>query len=245
MTGRKVLGITKLIVLAIMTIPYYLYSQLVDYNKGSNKLKGAALMRRWCRLVVPLMGFSVKREGKLPKGGPYLYVCNHRSSLDPLILLTDVLAYPVSKADVGTYPMVGKGAQTVGVIFVKKTDRSSRQATKETIHASLKEGKSVLIFPEGRTHAKDTTVTFQKGAYEQAADLNVPVVPIAIDYKYTTDYWDHSDTMVDHYFKNLSKWKTPVKIKYGSPIQSDNSFALLRQSQSWINDGITELRAQW
>lgn len=245
MLGRKILGIVRLVLLGIITFPYFLISLVVRPDRRKDKMLGARLISSWCQVIVPLMGFSVRSVNKLPSGSPYLFVSNHRSSLDPLILLANVAAYPVSKADVSTYPMVGKGALRAGVIFVEKKNRSSRAATKEAIHAALKAGKSVLIFPEGRTHAEEKTVTFQKGAYDQAADLNVPVVPIALDYRYKSDCWDHKETMVQHYFRNLAKWRTPVSVRYGSPIRSDNSFTLLRQSQAWIDETISDLREQW
>ena len=88
MTGRKALGIVKLFLFGIFTFPFYAYSFFVNTNKSENKLKGAAVIRRWCKLVMPMMGFSTQQKGKPPKGAPYLFVANHRSSLDPLILMT-------------------------------------------------------------------------------------------------------------------------------------------------------------
>ena len=76
-----------------------------------------------------LLGYRIEVRGKVPEGSPFLFVCNHRSSLDPLALMANVPGYPVSRADVGDYPLVGKGAKTLGVIFVEKTNRSSRAAT--------------------------------------------------------------------------------------------------------------------
>ncbi len=141
--------------------------------------------------------------------------------------------------------MIGQGGHNVGVIFVKKTDKSSRAATKEAMHDALKEGRSILIFPEGRTHNEEKTITFQKGSFDQAALLGVPVVPLALDYQSKDDYWDHTDSMVDHFFKYLSKWKTNVSVSIGEPIVSDNAFTLLRGSQAWIDAEYLKMRKMW
>ncbi len=245
MNGRKILGILRLTLLGLVTLPYFLGAVILRPDKSRDKLAGAKYIGKWCRSMMSLLGYRIQVKGKAPEGSPYLFVCNHRSSLDPLALMAHVPGYPVSRADVEDYPVVGKGARMLGVIFVEKTNRSSRAATKEAIRRAFEEGKNIVIFPEGKTHAEPSTVTFQKGAYDQAADLGVPVVPVALDYKYTSDYWDHKETMVQHYFKNLAKWKTPIRMRIGKPIESENAFTLLRQSQAWIDEQVSEIRSEW
>jgi 1-acyl-sn-glycerol-3-phosphate acyltransferase len=154
-------------------------------------------------------------------------------------------ANPVSRSDVRNYPFLGKGAELSGIIFVNKESKTSRSATKEAIYQALKEGKSIMIYPEGKTGAQPLTSTFQKGSFDVAAELNIPVVPFVLEYKSLDDYWDHTDTLAVHYFKNLAKARTYLRMSIGEVIQSDNSFSLLRQSQQWINDEIVKLREDW
>ena len=128
---------------------------------------------------------------------------------------------------------------------LKKESKLSRGATKEAIYQALKNGKSVMIYPEGKTGAQPLTATFQKGSFEQAAELQVPIVPFAIEYKSVPDYWDHSDSMLVHYLKNLAKPRTVIRLSIGEPMVGDNSWTLLRQSQQWVNEEIEKLRADW
>ena len=51
--------------------------------------------------------------------------------------------------------------------------------------------------------------------------------------------------MAGHYFKYLAKPRTYLKLSVGEAIHGDNAFALLRQSQQWINDEIVSQRAEW
>jgi hypothetical protein len=48
-----------------------------------------------------------------------------------------------------------------------------------------------------------------------------------------------------HYLKNLAKARTDIRLTIGDPIEGDNSWTLLRQSQQWINDQIIEMRKDW
>jgi 1-acyl-sn-glycerol-3-phosphate acyltransferase len=183
--------------------------------------------------------------GQFPTDRNYLFVGNHRSSLDPFVGLAYLEANPVSRGDVRKYPFIGKGAEITGIIFVDKASKTSRSASKQAIYDALKAGKSIMIYPEGKTGSQPLTATFQKGSFDVAAELKVPVIPFAIEYKSLQDYWDHTDTMAVHYFKNLAKGKTIVRLSVGEVLHDDNSWTLLRQSQQWIDDAIKRMRSDW
>lgn len=243
---NKVRGYLRLAGIVIVTAFFLILVMVLGLFPWRDKVKvGLAVRRFWSRICLAILNYRVELRGSIPKDRNYLFVGNHRSSLDPFVFLSHGSAFPVSRADVEKYPLVGKGAKITGIIFVDKESKSSRGATKEAIYQALKSGRSIMIYPEGRTTALPTTSTFQKGSFEQAAELQVPVVPFAIEYKSTNDYWDHTDGMLVHYLKNLAKGKTIIRLSVGQPIYGDNSWALLRQSQQWVNDEIVRLREDW
>lgn len=245
MLGNKIRGYLRLLFVAIATILAYLGVLIVGLFPGNNYKTTLRIRQFWSKAFVFILNYKVQRYGSFPTDRNYLFVGNHRSSLDPFVSLAFLKANPVSRADVRNYPFLGKGAELSGIIFINKESKSSRNATKEAIHKALQEGKSIMIYPEGKTNAAPLTATFQKGSFEIAAELGVPVIPFAIEYKSLNDYWDHTDTMAQHYFKNLAKSKTHVRLSIGPLIQSDNPWTLLRQSQQWINDEIVKLRSDW
>lgn len=204
-----------------------------------------AMRQKWARGMVRILNLKLQIEGPRPPEETVLYICNHRSSLDPLILLSDIKAYPVSRHEVKNWPLVGKGGEKTGIIFVDKTNRESRARVKEALLREMQTGKSILIFPEGRTNIKLTTTTFQKGSFEQAAAGGFPVIPVTMEYRYKTDYWDHTDNFTTHFIKSFGKRETPIKIIYAEPIRSDNSWTLLRQTQAWIDQQILAIRKEW
>src|SRR5687768_7609230 len=246
MLGNKIRGYGRLIMIVIVSAFFLLIVTVLRFFPVKDKYKHGLYFRKiWSRICLWILNFRVEMRGTIPKDRNYLFVGNHRSSLDPFIFLSHCPANPVSRGDVRNYPIIGKGAEITGIIFVDKESKSSRGATKEAIYQALKNGISVMIYPEGKTGAQPLTATFQKGSYEQAAELEVPVVPFVVEYKSVNDYWDHSDNMLVHYLKNLSKPRTDIRLSIGEPMVGDNSWALLRQSQQWINDEIERLRADW
>jgi 1-acyl-sn-glycerol-3-phosphate acyltransferase len=239
---NKVRGYFRLIHFFVHTF-YWLVAVTIRSKASPEKLM--SMRQKWARGMVRLLNFKLDISGPRPPEETALYICNHRSSLDPLILLSDIKAWPVSRHEVKNWPLVGKGGEKTGIIFVDKSSRESRAMVKEALLREMQSGKSILIFPEGRTNVKLTTATFQKGSFEQAAAGGYPVIPISMEYKYKTDYWDHSDSFTAHFVKNFGKRETPIRIIYGDPIRSDNSWTLLRQAQSWIDEHILEIRREW
>lgn len=245
MIGNKIRGYVRLFFIFVITILAFLAVALIRLVPGNRYKMRLKIRKVWSKMFVLILGYKVELRGKFPTDRNYLFVGNHRSSLDPFVCLAYLEGNPVSRADVRNYPFLGKGAEMSGIIFVNKESKTSRSATKEAIHQAFMEGKSIMIYPEGKTNALPLTATFQKGSFDIAAELGIPVIPFALEYKSLNDYWDHSDTMGDHYFKNLAKARTYVRLSVGDVIKSDNPFGLLRQSQQWINEEIVRVREDW
>lgn len=77
--------------------------------------------------------------------------------------------------------MVGMACKKAGHIMV---DDSSISGIRETIAESeetLKEGMSLVIFPEGSRTWDGKMIPFKRGAFMLAAEFKLPVVPITID----------------------------------------------------------------
>ena len=78
-------------------------------------------------------------------------------------------------------PFVGKACESAGHIFV---DRSGPKKVLETIRQakdSLKDGVSLVVFPEGARTFTGHMGYFKKGAFQLADDLQLAVVPVTID----------------------------------------------------------------
>lgn len=77
--------------------------------------------------------------------------------------------------------LVGAACRNAGHIFV---DDSKITAIKDTIskaEETLKDGMSLVIFPEGSRSWDGKMVPFKRGAFMLAAEFNRPVVPVTIE----------------------------------------------------------------
>ena len=103
-----------------------------------------------------------------PHPGPCLYVGNHITYIDPIVVLMHVDAKVVAKAEITSWPLVGFGASMVGTIFVKREQKSSREEAARSIREALESQDSILVFPEGTTTAGPGTLPFRPRSFDAA-----------------------------------------------------------------------------
>jgi 1-acyl-sn-glycerol-3-phosphate acyltransferase len=138
----------------------------------------------WGKWFIRLGGWSVSAEGlgNLPEGGVIL-VSNHQSLVDiPLLVAT--LSRGVgflSKRELGKIPLFGTAMAYAGNLFIDRADpRDAVHLMRDAVR-SIREGKTITIFPEG-TRSEDGTIgEFKPGAFYLAQKAGVPVVPVFID----------------------------------------------------------------
>lgn len=206
----------------------------------------ALRMRRlWARRSLKVLGVMVERQGELPQRGPFLFVGNHRSYLDPIVVLSEIEALPIAKAEVGSWPLIGFGAKATGIMYVKRESKNSRAATLDAMRNTLNGGYSVLVYPEGTTHTESVTREFKKGAYSVAARGGFRVVPMAIEYGDILDAWVGNDTFIPHFVRCFGKKITCVKIAYGAPIVAEDPNFLLSETRKWIDENMVRLRTEF
>jgi 1-acyl-sn-glycerol-3-phosphate acyltransferase len=115
--------------------------------------------------------------------GPAVFVANHTTSLDGLVLLRalprryQVRSAMVAAADaIFTKPLLGFVAQLM-VNAVPISREGGARGTLEMLKGVLRDRWSVVIFPEGRMSKTGAIGEFRKGAAILAADSGVPIVP--------------------------------------------------------------------
>jgi 1-acyl-sn-glycerol-3-phosphate acyltransferase len=65
----------------------------------------------------------------------------------------------------------------------KRGDKADGKITRDVIVNSLREGKNVLVFPEGTTHRDGVPKDFKNGIFELAVENKLRILPITIKYE--------------------------------------------------------------
>ncbi len=139
--------------------------------------------RIWAKCIVYGMGFIPKKKSSanLVKGESYMFVANHTSIIDIMLMLT-VIDHPfvfVGKVELARIPLFGYFYRRTCILVDRKSQKS-RFLVFEEAQRRLKQGNSICIFPEGGVpEDKNLELTvFKEGAFRLAIDHGIPIVPI-------------------------------------------------------------------
>ncbi|MBR4963042.1 MAG: 1-acyl-sn-glycerol-3-phosphate acyltransferase [Muribaculaceae bacterium] len=142
----------------------------------------------WSKLfcMISLVKVEVKGREKIKDNESYIFVANHQGAYD-IFLIYGYLNHNfkwVLKHTLRKVPMVGKACEAAKHIFVDRTNPKGIKRTIEEAKNTLKDGMSVVIFPEGTRSPDGKIKKFKRGAFQLAVDLNMPVVPMTINGSY-------------------------------------------------------------
>lgn len=135
------------------------------------------------RLALAASATPVAVHGRPPASvPPVVFVCNHASYLDVLVLMA-VLPAPVgfvAKAELGRSWLTGPPLRRLGTLFVERFDRRRGLIDYRMIAGAARLGRSLLVFPEGTFGRRPGLLPFHMGAFAAAVAAGLPVVPIAL-----------------------------------------------------------------
>lgn len=133
---------------------------------------------------------SLGRESLQHLDGPAVFVANHVSELDAVVMARALpssfrrRAVVVAARDSVFSPRIKAFAAQVAVCAVPISRKGGAHADVENLKRLLKRDWSVIMFPEGRVTVTGAIARFRKGAAMIAMDVGVPVVPVYVDGMY-------------------------------------------------------------
>lgn len=141
------------------------------------------MARIWAKVILFGMGFyyKVEREQEIEPHKSYMFVANHTSMADIMLMLA-VTRNPfvfVGKKELSKIPLFG--------FFYKRTcilvDRKSSKSRMEVFNRAqkrLNQGLSICIFPEGGVPDDESVLLdeFKDGAFRLAIEHEIPIIPI-------------------------------------------------------------------
>ncbi|MGB4960227.1 MAG: lysophospholipid acyltransferase family protein, partial [Saprospiraceae bacterium] len=161
--------------MAVYMLMYGLSCIIIPHSRARALNLRKHYLKFWC---IPILNIKVIVTGQ-PIDRPALYVCNHRSFADPIVLCRYVKAFVIAKAEVMNYPIINKGAELTGVIWVNRNDQHSRNDTRNMMITVIQDGFNILVYPEGTVGKERGTLPFKKGTFKEAAANGIQVVPVA------------------------------------------------------------------
>jgi putative phosphoserine phosphatase/1-acylglycerol-3-phosphate O-acyltransferase len=137
-----------------------------------------------CDSALALAGvrLNVVGESNLWSHRPAVFVGNHQSSLDVLIVGSlvrrDVTG--VAKREARYDPRMIIGGQLMDLAFIDRSDPESARRDVNALVDRIRSGTSVAIMPEGTRAPTPIPGRFKKGGFHLAMQAGVPIVPIVM-----------------------------------------------------------------
>ncbi|MBV8686521.1 MAG: 1-acyl-sn-glycerol-3-phosphate acyltransferase [Alphaproteobacteria bacterium] len=178
--------------------------------------------RRFLWWVGRAAGMRARVEGT-PLPRDVLFLANHLSWLDIMLVAGASGAAFVSKDDVGRWPVVGWLARLNNTVFVARTARGAVKSQADALRAALGRGQPVALFPEGTTDGGPTVLPFRASLLASLFPPlpGVQVQPVAIDYGAAAHdlCWVGDEGALDNVRRVLSRrGSTPVTLRFLAPI---------------------------
>jgi 1-acyl-sn-glycerol-3-phosphate acyltransferase len=160
----------------------------------------ARLGAQWCsQLVLRALGVGIRVEGHASTAQGLL-VANHLSWIDILAAISVWHCTFVAKREVRSWPIVGRFADALGVLWIDRSRRRDLLRVIPALEHALRDGETVLLFPEGTTSDGSGVLPFRSGLFEAARRAEAPVIPITLiphaDQQHAALCWHGTETLV-------------------------------------------------
>ena len=134
------------------------------------------------RTLCRLLRISVHTHGRVSAGGGSLVVANHVSWTDILVLGISAPMSFLAKSEVAGWPLLGAFARAQATVFVDRQHKSCIPQVNAGIADAIRQGRSVVLFPEATTSDGTRIKPFFSSHFAAAIDAQVTIQPVAILY---------------------------------------------------------------
>lgn len=142
------------------------------------------IARIWSKSILFVSGIRVDVQGlaNIDPAKSYIYMSNHRSNFDIPVLLgcLPVQFRWLAKAELFKIPIFGRAMLGAGYVKIDRFNRESAFKSIDEVASRMKNGVSVMIFPEGTRSEDGNLKPFKKGGFIMAVDSGVPIVPVVL-----------------------------------------------------------------
>jgi len=198
----------------------------------------AAYTRGYWRVVMRIIGYSVAARGAPLEGaGPVLFLPNHASYLDIIVLGSLLKAFFVAKGEVAGWPGFGFLARISRTVFI---ERRPGAVARESNHVRdrLEAGDSLVLFAEGTSNDGNRVLPF-KSSFLAIAENEVkgpdgvarPVMvqPVSVAYARLDGFpmtralrplfaWYGDMTLAGHLIGALGLGRVAVEVEFHPPV---------------------------
>ena len=211
----------------------------------------------WYRSICWLTGTRVRLVGA-PVSGPALFVANHVSWLDILVL---GFALPraafISKREVREWGIFGRCAELAHSVFIDRTRRGESARQRDMLLERLARGDRLILFPEGTSTDGTGTLPFKSALFAVAEiEEDLPVQPVSLCYTHINGVpvsradrpkigWFGDMELIDHVISLMGLGRIRAEVRFHPPItlrEAGSRKALAQYCERMVRAGLDDSR---
>jgi len=169
------------LVVAAVIVPAGVVAWLLSLAPTTTRRRAGAA-RRLGRVICRLLGIHLEVRGDLRARAPVILAANHASLIDgvALFIACEEPVVFVSSVELERTRVIGRLLARYGCVFVQRGRASEGARAVELLVDVVRSGRRLVIFPEGSLSGAADLRAFHLGAFETAASVPCPVVPVAL-----------------------------------------------------------------
>jgi 1-acyl-sn-glycerol-3-phosphate acyltransferase len=186
------------------------------------------VISRWSAKLLKILGIRLVAGTPPEFAHGALLVANHISWLDVFLIHAARHVHFVSKHEVRDWPVIGWLAWRAGTLFIQRAKKSDTARINQEMHALLRDGAWVAVFPEGTSTDGSRLLRFLPSLFQPAVDENLPVVPTTLQYLTAEGDYTNAAAYADNVSFGTSLWRIAgekgivARVTFGTTIRSDN-----------------------
>lgn len=248
-TLRAIWRLIKLAAFVICCLYHVAFTlpKLTPEARGRMIREWSAKFGRWMEIKISHEGDVEDKEafdtgitkGKLGR----LFVSNHMTFLDPLMIDAVLPSGFVAKVEIASWPLLGRICSAVGTIYIERGNKRALLGIADNMGAALNEGRSVLMFPEGTTSDGTGLLKLHSNLFEAAARTGATVIPLVLRYRVngvdtTRASWVGHEPLFNCLWRIVTTDNLELVVKILKPIQGDERHELCRKASAQMCQAI-------
>lgn len=178
-------AILRFLFMAIWSIPIMVVAPLFILFTGNPQFPLIIAREIYSPVLLKIAGTRIKVIGKanMPINEPVIVVSNHASHIDIPCLCYALPAnlHFIGKKELKWVPFLGWYMWLAGHIFIDRSNRNKAVESMKQAAQKIKNGKTVILFPEGTRSRTGQMGKFKKGAFHLAFEAGVKIVPVYVE----------------------------------------------------------------
>jgi 1-acyl-sn-glycerol-3-phosphate acyltransferase len=151
---------------------------------GPSGRRADRAVKAWCRMALRTCGLRPRVTGveHFAGVGAAIVAANHASYIDSVVLMASLPTdfRFLAKRRLADYPLIGTVIGKVGHVTIEKATVAQQLSGADVLERLLREGRQMLVFPEGTFFRAPELLPFRLGAFKAAVETGCPIVPIAL-----------------------------------------------------------------